>query len=77
MKKENRQMLKAKINNALYCRVELTDFENETHFGWLVPSPYNKKEYMILPFLCNKSKVSFNASMIKSIKHLSNGVVLK
>lgn len=69
-------MLKAKINNALYCRVELTDSENKKYIGWLIPSPYNKG-YMILPFLSNEIIMSFNASMIKSIKHLSNGVVLK
>ena len=70
-------MLRAKINNALYCRVELTDFENEKYVGWLIPSPYNNKEYMIMPIKDLLYTVSFKASMIKSIKHLSNGVILK
>lgn len=70
-------MLKAKINNALYCRVELTDFENEKYVGWLIPSPYNKREYMIMPIQDMYYTTTFTASAIKSIKHLSNGVVLK
>ena len=69
-------MKKSMISNALYCRVELTDFEDEKHIGWLIISPYNKNQYMILP-LYSGVTISFNASMIKSIKHLSNGVVLK
>ena len=70
-------MLRAKINNALYCRVELTDSEYEKFVGWLVPSQYNPKEYTILPFDSESRVTTFKASLIKSIKHLSNGVVLK
>lgn len=70
-------MLKAKINNALYCRVELTDFENERFVGWLIPSPYNHKKYSVLPIDVEKCIATFTTSAIKSIKHLSNGVVLK
>ena len=70
-------MLKTKINNALYCRVELTDFENEKFVGWLIPSQYNPKEYTILPFDSESRVTTFKASYIKSIKQLSNGVILK
>lgn len=70
-------MKKSMINNALYCRVELTDFEDEKYIGWLIPSPYNIREYMIMPIQNITYKVTFGASYIKSIKHLSNDVVLK
>ena len=70
-------MLKETIKYALYCRVELTDFENDRIVGLLVLYPYNKKKYMILPLdVVNDVRV-FTASEIKSIKHLSNGYVLK
>lgn len=70
-------MLKAKIKNALYCRVELTDVDNEKFVGWLIPSPYNNKKYSVMPIDSAKCITTFPASAIKSIKHLSNGVVLK
>ncbi len=70
-------MLKAKINNALYCRVELTDVNNDKFVGWLIQSPYNNRHYMILPIDKVNSATGFTARAIKSIKHLSNGVVLK
>lgn len=70
-------MLKAKINTALYSRVELTDVDNNKWVGWLVPSHHNPKEYMILPIDLEKYLTVFSASAIKSIKYLFNGYVIK
>lgn len=69
-------MNKEKVELALYSVVELTDVEDRKCTGWLVPSE-NRKEYYILPLNDICSILVFKKSHIKSIKYLSNGVIIK
>lgn len=61
------------VANFIYHRVMLTDIDDRTYVGWLVPAQYDNKAYEILPLSFNTDTYVFKISHIKKLKHYDNG----